>query len=933
MNERHVYLFWTVPCLVAAGIFAWLLVKPVTTDGLVEQAWYLNFVDEYRQVEAVDFRWKTSPPSTTNIQNFWSLAAERPYAYLSNDALDEFTQRYSPAGIDRYVRRARTILLAPCSFEMKRQVLTDPLKMGERLYELITPAFTGSCPVLYVCTFGATKESALENAEATERILETLCDSGAIRSCQGVCSFIASKDKQSKQLSEFIRRIDTFQWYTNFERELETKGLNTGLFAGFLQNMRKLADAETPKLSVSLQQSRLEAIGMNDVINAFFFPYSHGYMCVHRVIPDSPASLRDERKAIGDALEQSYIQALISSSSYVIERYRDFIQSVFLGILSVWGLGMVVIFAVVYIRKTLIRILFGAETRARVKFFKVAPAFSEYFKSLGVKRFDDIINLENTLERFNLKPESLRTHKVINGRASRRIDRIKLPATDTIPENWQSADSCILYVKRAFGRKKFELRKEYVNLRNMEKCGIPATPVVAYGEAIWHGEECALLVTEHLQGYTPLDHWQVFTTPKLSEQERREIVSGLSCRIAAVMQACHANWFYNIQIYSKHIFFKRDDSGSVCICLIDVEQVSQRGKFARLAAYLLPGYIRRSQTRDMVLLNRSLFFSLWPVRERIKLYNRYTGRNSLTRSDKRVLRSVAARSIARGYVQYRAEKSGIRLILEYYHYFAPFDEWHFVDYMSVKDGSRVTKKRDRTVVRFERTDQPYYLKRHFGIRFFSALKLFLKHHRAMSNATMEWDALERIEAIGIPSVPAVAMGERFGMGIRERQSFLLTAELPRGESIESQLGKGVALSTPKRIELARRIGTLARKLHTAGYVHRDFYLGHIYAVGDLNKTYKLHLLDLQRVTPGAALYNRWSIKDITALHFSSKSIDMISNSDRMRVLFAYLGITALDRRSRLFLYRILAKCNRVEKHTDKLLKRRRARGELPACNL
>ena len=191
----------------------------------------------------------------------------------------------------------------------------------------------------------------------------------------------------------------------------------------------------------------------------------------------------------------------------------------------------------------------------------------------------------------------------------------------------------------------------------------------------------------------------------------------------------------------------------------------------------------------------------------------------------------------------------------------------------------------------------------------------------------------RIALTPAVQIAAVAMGERFSMGIRETQSFLLTAELPHGESIESQLQKGVALSFAKRHELAQRIGQLARKFHTAGYVHRDFYLGHIYAVGDLNKSYKLHLLDLQRVTKGAALYNRWSIKDMTALYFSSKSIEMISNGDRLRVLFAYLGITALDRRSRMFLYRILAKCARVEKHTEKLLKRRRARGELPACIL
>ena len=157
------------------------------------------------------------------------------------------------------------------------------------------------------------------------------------------------------------------------------------------------------------------------------------------------------------------------------------------------------------------------------------------------------------------------------------------------------------------------------------------------------------------------------------------------------------------------------------------------------------------------------------------------------------------------------------------------------------------------------------------------------------NARLEWDALERLEAIGIPTVPAVAMGEKFRMKFRERQSFLLTAELPGGTSLEKQLAADIVLSCNKRIELARRTGYLARRLHTAGLVHRDFYLGHIYAVGDLNGRYRLHLLDLQRVKTGAALYNRWSVKDMTALTTllpAGANLDAVSYFTRGRIYFS-----------------------------------------------
>ena len=172
-------------------------------------------------------------------------------------------------------------------------------------------------------------------------------------------------------------------------------------------------------------------------------------------------------------------------------------------------------------------------------------------------------------------------------------------------------------------------------------------------------------------------------------------------------------------------------------------------------------------------------------------------------------------------------------------------------------------------------------------------------------------------------------GEKFKWDLVEKSSFLLTAELKNGDSLEKLLSEPLALSPLSRRELAGRVGVLARKLHSSGLTHRDFYLGHIYVLGSLDAKYKLHLIDLQRIRTGAKIYNRWSVKDISALLFSSMQIPGITRTDRMRFLFDYLKIQTLDNKSKMFIYKLLSKNDKIAKHTVKLLEKRRKSGELP----
>ena len=46
-------------------------------------------------------------------------------------------------------------------------------------------------------------------------------------------------------------------------------------------------------------------------------------------------------------------------------------------------------------------------------------------------------------------------------------------------------------------------------------------------------------------------------------------------------------------------------------------------------------------------------------------------------------------------------------------------------------------------------------------------------------------------------------------------------------------------------------------------------------------------------------------------------------------LFDYLKIQTLDNKSKMFIYKLLSKNDKIAKHTVKLLEKRRERGELP----
>ncbi|MFQ5801286.1 MAG: glycosyltransferase [Candidatus Methylomirabilales bacterium] len=245
------------------------------------------------------------------------------------------------------------------------------------------------------------------------------------------------------------------------------------------------------------------------------------------------------------------------------------------------------------------------------------------------------------------------------------------------------------------------------------------------------------------------------------------------------------------------------------------------------------------------------------------------------------------------------------------------------------DGRQLfSDKQSRSVVRVDptRPDLPVlYLKRHRGgWRWGEVLGDLLRGRVPRSKGRREWENAERLESLRIPTVARVAMGERRRFGL-EKESFFVSAAV-EGESLENFLPVRYAPPlTRERItekrELIRQAADLTRRLHRAGFCHRDYYLGHLFIHRDRESGLKLFIIDLERLVKAPFPMLRRHIKDLAALNFTAEGMPL-TRTDRLRFYKRYRRTARLDRREKSLVRTILRKAGRISQHTAKVLARR-----------
>lgn len=182
-----------------------------------------------------------------------------------------------------------------------------------------------------------------------------------------------------------------------------------------------------------------------------------------------------------------------------------------------------------------------------------------------------------------------------------------------------------------------------------------------------------------------------------------------------------------------------------------------------------------------------------------------------------------------------------------------------------------------------------YLKR-YSPEYLSPLRKLLRLLRWPGNedeAMQEWQAMLALDALGIPVATPLAVGQDKSGGVVTR-SFLMTREIPAAVEGGTWLA---SLKPAQRREFLQRIADMARRFHAAGFVHKDFYIGHV-LVSNAGASPDLYLIDLQRVMRPRWLHRRWLVKDLGAMAYSALNSGA-SASQLLRAFLDYRGAKKL----------------------------------------
>ncbi|TVP75118.1 MAG: lipopolysaccharide core heptose(I) kinase RfaP, partial [Puniceicoccaceae bacterium] len=135
----------------------------------------------------------------------------------------------------------------------------------------------------------------------------------------------------------------------------------------------------------------------------------------------------------------------------------------------------------------------------------------------------------------------------------------------------------------------------------------------------------------------------------------------------------------------------------------------------------------------------------------------------------------------------------------------------------------------RQTIRLEIGGEAYFLKRHQGVGWGEILKNLGSLKRPTLSARTEWQGIQTLESLGISTLSPVAFGER-GRNPAKIHSFLMTRELAGMVKLSVIHEKFETLSEAQtqliRRELILAVARLAKRFHTAGCAHADFYLCH-----------------------------------------------------------------------------------------------------------
>ena len=231
-------------------------------------------------------------------------------------------------------------------------------------------------------------------------------------------------------------------------------------------------------------------------------------------------------------------------------------------------------------------------------------------------------------------------------------------------------------------------------------------------------------------------------------------------------------------------------------------------------------------------------------------------------------------------------------------------------------GSSLPEYRSRLEFKTSDPQKTLYLKRYHHPDAMTQIKNWFWHNARKSMMSFDLEPADDLARADIKTPKTVAYGEQWGVFF-EKRSFIITEELPNAEPLEQKLPDCFEdISKTENLIQQRnfinRLGQFAKKFHSTGYRHRDFYLAHIFYSNDGT----FYLIDLQRAFKPRILAQRFRVKDISQLFYSAPG-SAFSRTDRLRFYKTYAGKRSLDRRDKAFIRKVVRKAHRIARRETK----------------
>jgi len=209
------------------------------------------------------------------------------------------------------------------------------------------------------------------------------------------------------------------------------------------------------------------------------------------------------------------------------------------------------------------------------------------------------------------------------------------------------------------------------------------------------------------------------------------------------------------------------------------------------------------------------------------------------------------------------------------------DEWR-------RSGVLTTVKRGphRVVYRADLAEGPVYVKHFLVPNFRAKARQWFRSGKGRN----EGRRAAKLEAIGVPTITPVALGERRVRNFL-MENFLVTKEIPDTLPLDEFVERRLPLMPPARQgrlrrDLAKTLADLTARLHDAGFVHQDFHPGNLLIRLGPDDSLRLAVIDLDALRMTSRL--SWAdVRENLALlnhYFWSRC----NRSDRFRFLHAYL---------------------------------------------